>query len=438
MNFSLSQVANIDAEESILGAILLDPAAIGMVMDLLHPEAFSLDSHKIIYRCCFLLFSSGKATDLLSVTSWLIDHSLIDKMGGQSKLASLVDRTVSAVGISSYAEMVMDKFTRRRLIEVGHKIAELGYQTYKSIEEITDEAEQLLFEIEHTSERCVAELSSETMVRVFAEMEAGKTNGIDSGFYDLNKLTGGFRKSDLIIVAGRPSMGKSAFSMQVAKDISEKSKIPGLIFSMEMPKESIAKRFLSAESGVDFSLIYNNTIARQEDWDSVSTALGTLMENPYICYDKAKPSLGEIRSTIRSVINKHGAISVICIDYLTLFTEREDNDHIGRATKAFKQIARDFDVPVILVSQLSRETEKSNDKRPQLSHLRSSGNIEQDADMVLLLYREGYYQKDGERPVNKEAEVIIAKNRNGATGMVKLLFDEKFVTFRNLATKFGG
>ncbi len=429
---------NVDAEESILGGILLDSEAIGRVVDLLQPEAFYISTHKEIYKAALALHNGGKPTDLMSVTTWLYDHELLEKVGGTSKLAELVDRTVSAVNIDRYAALVMDKYLRRQLIQAGNEIVQLGYETSLELETVLDHSEQKIFGL--TQERPQQGLTpiSETLVQTFQEIETRHQDvalpGLASNFYDLDAMTGGFQRSDLIIIAGRPSMGKTSFAVGIARNIAVK--FPVAIFSLEMSKEQLVQRLLASEAGIESNYLRTGRIAAK-DWENLSYALGTLAELPIYIDDSANQTVMQMRSQARRLqAEQGGKLGLILIDYLQLMEgSGSDNrvQELSRITRSLKGLARELNVPVIALSQLSRGVEARTNKRPMMSDLRESGSIEQDSDLIIMLYRDSYYNPDS--PDRDIAEVIITKHRNGPTGTVKLLFKPELTKFLNLANK---
>lgn len=427
---------NIEAEECILGGILLDPEAINRVIDLLRPEAFSLSAHQKIYQATLTLHNSGKPTDFMTVNSWLSDHNLLEKIGGQSKLVELLDRTVSAVNIDEYAKLVMDKYFRRRLIEAGHEIVQLGYDTTTEIREVLDQAEQKIFNL--TQDRVQQGLVSiaETLTQTYAEIQAHSSGevlpGLPCGFYDLDAMTGGFQRSDLIIIAGRPSMGKTSFSLAIAHNIAKTSHLAVAVFSLEMSKEQLALRLLSSEAKIESNRLRSGRIS-QTEWEPLIEAQTNLSELPIYIDDTANMTVTQMRSQVRRLQAEQGPLGLVLLDYLQLMEGSSDNrvQELSKITRQLKGLARELNVPVIALSQLSRSVESRTNKRPMMSDLRESGSIEQDADVVIMLYRDEYYNPDTtDRPI---AEIIITKHRNGPTGVVKLLFDPEFTLFRNLA-----
>jgi replicative DNA helicase len=428
---------NIETEESIIGGILLDPEAIGRVVDLIVPAAFYIKAHQEIYEAAQQLHAQGKPTDLMTVSIWLSDRGLLEKIGGMAKLAQLVDRTVSAVNIDRYAAIVMDKYVRRQLIASGHEIVDLGYDTTKELEIVLDESEQKIFRL--TQERPQQGLVpiADTLIQAFNEIENLHQNislpGIPCDFYDLDAYTSGFQRSDLIIVAGRPSMGKTSFALNIATNIARVNQLPVAIFSLEMSKEQLVQRLLSSESGIASNRLRSGRIA-QNEFEPLASAMDTLSQLPIYIEDTANLTVMQMRSQVRRLqAEKGGKLGLVLLDYLQLMeSSTSDNrvQELSKITRSLKGLARELNAPIIALSQLSRGVEQRNNKRPMLSDLRESGAIEQDADLVIMLYREEYYSPDTiERGI---AEVIIAKHRNGPTGTVKLLFQPELTKFLNM------
>ncbi|HEY9782291.1 MAG TPA: replicative DNA helicase [Leptolyngbyaceae cyanobacterium] len=428
---------NIEAEEAILGGILLDPEAISRVSDRLLSEAFYISAHKDIYQAALKLHNQGKPTDLLNVVAWLSDHNLLEKVGGKSKLAQLVDRTVSAVNIDALAALVMDKYLRLQLIKAGNEIVQLGYQTEQELATVLDRAEQKVFGI--TQERPQQGLVSlsETLICTFQDIESHHQGialpGLSCNFYDLDAMTGGFQRSDLIIVAGRPAMGKTSFALNLAHNIAALHQLPVAIFSLEMSKEQLVQRLLSSEAQIESQRLRTGRIT-QNEWEPLSRAIGELSEMPIFIDDTPNITVTEMRSQARRLqAEQKKEMGLILIDYLQLMEGSGDNrvQELSKITRSLKGLARELNVPIIALSQLSRGVEARTNKRPMMSDLRESGSIEQDADIVIMLYRDSYYNPDS--PDRNIAEVIIAKHRNGPTGTVKLLFDPNLTKFVNLA-----
>ncbi|BAZ53824.1 replicative DNA helicase [Nostoc sp. NIES-4103] len=380
---------NIEAEEAILGGILLDPEAIGRVSDRLLPEAFYISAHKEIYQAALRLHTQGKPTDLLSVTSWLADNDILARIGGRNKLATLVDRTVSAVNIDALAGLVMDKYLRRRLIKAGNEIVHLGYETESELPKVLDQAEQKVFSV--TQERPQSGLVhiSDTLINNFQEIEDRNQGialpGIPCGFYDLDAMTSGFQRSDLIIVAGRPSMGKTAFCLNLAHNIAAAYKLPVAIFSLEMSKEQLTQRLLASEAQIESGYLRSGRLS-QTQWEPLSRAIGILSEMPIYIDDTPNITVTQMRSQARRLQAEQGTeLGLIVIDYLQLMEGAGDNrvQELSKITRQLKGLARELSVPVIALSQLSRGVEARTNKRPMLSDLRESGCLTGDSLVTL-------------------------------------------------------
>ncbi|MEG4862230.1 replicative DNA helicase [Microcoleus sp. CZ3-B2] len=381
---------NIEAEEAILGGILIDPEAISRIAELLRPEFFAITAHQVIYRSALGLFLQGQPTDLMTVTTWLTDRNQLEQVGGLTKLAQLVDRTVSAVNIDQYAALVEDKYQRRRLIEAGNNIVQLGYETAAPLETVLDRAEQEVFGI--TQDRPQQDLVSigETLNQTFQDLENRNEGltlpGIPCGFYDLDAMTGGFQRSDLIIVAARPAMGKTAFCTNIAHHIAAgQQKLPVAVFSLEMSKEQLVQRILSSEAKIESNRLRSGRIS-QNEWEPISTAIGNLSELPLFIDDTPNITVMEIRSKVRRLqAEQGGALGLILLDYLQLMEGSSDNrvQELSRITRSLKGLARELNVPIIALSQLSRSVEARTNKRPMMSDLRESGCLTGDSLVTL-------------------------------------------------------
>ncbi|MEG3938607.1 replicative DNA helicase [Microcoleus sp. S36b_A3] len=381
---------NIEAEEAILGGILIDPEAISRIAELLRPEFFAITAHQVIYRSALGLFLQGQPTDLMTVTTWLTDRNQLEQVGGLTKLAQLVDRTVSAVNIDQYAALVEDKYQRRRLIEAGNNIVQLGYETAAPLETVLDRAEQEVFGI--TQDRPQQDLVSigETLNQTFQDLENRNEGltlpGIPCGFYDLDAMTGGFQRSDLIIVAARPAMGKTAFCTNIAHHIAAGGqKLPVAVFSLEMSKEQLVQRILSSEAKIESNRLRSGRIS-QNEWEPISTAIGNLSELPLFIDDTPNITVMEIRSKARRLqAEQGGSLGLILLDYLQLMEGSSDNrvQELSRITRGLKGLARELNVPIIALSQLSRSVEARTNKRPMMSDLRESGCLTGDSLVTL-------------------------------------------------------
>lgn len=429
---------NMEAEEAILGGILLDPEAITRVIDKLKPEAFYESNNKTVYEAAVVLHSQGKPTDLLSMTTWLTDHNKLQNVGVRSKLASLVDRTVSAVNIDALADMVIEKYDRRQLIKTGNELVQLGHQTDLPIDEVKNQAEQKVYAVTQSGRKTsfsnANSIATDNYAHTINVANGLIPPGIPCGFYDLDAMTAGFQRSDLIIVAGRPSMGKTAISVNISKYIATKHNLPVAIFSLEMSKEQLVNRMLSSDAQVSSILLKTGKL-NADQWNRLNVARTNMSSHIHIC-DTSNVSVSDIRSQCRSLVSQEGQLGLVMIDYLQLMSDPrfdgKDNrvGELSYITRNLKLMARELNCPVIALSQLSRNVEGRANKRPMLSDLRESGSIEQEADIAMFLYRDEYYNPETiERGV---AELIIAKHRNGATGTVKLLFDAEYTQFKNM------
>lgn len=380
---------NVDAEESILGGILLDPEAISRVNDLLKPEAFYITAHREIYRAAVTLNSQGKPTDLMSVTSWLADHNLLEKVGGTAKIVQLVDRTISAVNIDILADLVMEKYLRRKLIQAGTEIVHLGFETATELPTILDQAEQKIFGLTQSRPQQGLVPVSETLIHTFQDIEYRQQEsalpGLPCNFYDLDAMTGGFQRSDLIIVAGRPSMGKTSFAINVARNIAEIHKLPVAVFSLEMSKEQLVQRMLATEAQIESNRLRAGRIS-QNEWEPLSHAIGILSELPIYIDDTANMMVLQMRSQARRLQTEHNKpLGLILLDYLQLMEGGGDNrvQELSKITRSLKGLARELNVPIIALSQLSRSVEARTNKRPMMSDLRESGCLTGDALVTL-------------------------------------------------------
>jgi len=442
---------NIEAEEAVLGGILIDPEAISRVLDTLNPEMFYVGSHQEIFRACLMLHNQSNPTDMMSLTTWLSDRDLLEKIGGQSKIAQLCDRTVSAVNIDFYAQLVADKYARRKLAEAARGVVDISYSNELELAQLLDQSEQKIFAVTQSRAQQGLVPAADILTKTFYELEnrfnsLGTGNstatGLITGFYDFDAMTNGLQRSDLIILAGRPSMGKTAFGLELARKMAEIHRLPVAIFSLEMSKEQLVYRLLASQSkvrssdmGIDSNRLRTGQISENE-WGTVAMAISGLSELPLFIDDTPNPPITELRSKARRLQSeKGGVLGLILIDYLQLMEgSGSDNrvQEISRITRSLKALARELNVPVIALSQLSRGVEARTNKRPMLSDLRESGSIEQDADLVINLYRDEYYNPD--TPDRGVAEIIIAKHRNGPVGTVKLLFEPRLTKFENMAS----
>ncbi|ADZ31514.1 DnaB-like replicative helicase [Planktothrix phage PaV-LD] len=379
---------NVEAEQAVLGAILLDPEAMGRVAETLTAKSFSLRSHQTIYKAALALHSEGVTTDLMTVTTWLSDQKLLEKAGGQLGLTQLLDRTVSAVNIDQYGLLIADKQTRRNLIESAHKIIELAEDTSQPLETIIQRSEEQIANISQSKSQQDLVSIGETLIDTFQEIEDRSESkippGVPSGFYDLDAMTGGFQHTDLIIVAGRPAMGKSSLALNFGYNIAKKG-LPVAVFSLEMSRGQLVQRLLSSEAKIESTRIRSGNI-QQEEWEPLTTAISSLAELPIFIDDTSNPTVNEIKKKAQKLqAENDGKLGLILIDYLQLMDGGSDNrvQELSRITRGLKGMAKDLNVPVIALSQLSRAVESRTNKRPMLSDLRESGCLTGDSLITL-------------------------------------------------------
>lgn len=427
---------SIETEEAILGGILLDPSAMSRVVDTLRPEAFYVNAHREIYKAALALHTADRPCDLMMVATWLYDHDMLERVGGQCKLAKLVDHTVSAVNIDRYVSLVMDKYFRRQLIQAGNEIAQLGYETAVELEEIRNEAEQKIFSVSQGEMSSEVELPIDILIRIYDQLNVPKLKGFPTGIIDLDAVIGGLKRKKLYIVAGRSGMGKSQCSVHIAAQLLEQ-KHPVVFFSAEMDREELMTRILAWKSGVDAKKIEECTVEAEADFTRLSEALGHLSDIPLYLDDTSGSALtpARIRSGIRKATAMYGKPALVVLDYLQLLGDESAKNNrvteLDKLANGCKAIAKEFDVAFMALAQINRESDKQSNKRPVISQLRESGAIEQAADVILLLYRDEYYNPD--TPDRGICEIIVGKQRGGPVGTVKTLFKPETSQFLNLA-----
>lgn len=426
---------NEEAERSILGASMLSKDALLDIMDIVKPRDFYSEMHKEIFTAIRDLYSRSTPVDTLTVSEELKKRNSLEMVGGRAYIASLSSGVPSTANAAQYAKIVAEKAVLRRLITTSSDIIEEAYKEAMDADVVLDYAERGIFEIAQAKQsKDVAALKDVLIRNIEIIDEASKLDGnvigVPTGFRDLDKITSGLQRSDLVIVAARPAMGKTAFALNVAQQAAVKGKASVLIFSMEMSKEQLGQRLLSMESRVEMQKLKTGDLNRK-DWDDINIALDVLSEANIFIDDTPGISIMEIKNKCRRIKAEHG-LDLVVLDYLQLmsFEGRTESrqQEISALSRNLKLIAREMDCPVIVLSQLSRAPEQRQDHRPQLSDLRESGSIEQDADIVLFLYRDDYYEKENsEKP--GVCEVIIAKQRSGPTGTVELMWLEKYTRF---------
>lgn len=430
---------SIEAEQSVLGSILIDGDALARVIEILKPEDFYEPAHRLIYDAVLELFDRGKAVDLITLSEALRKKGKLEEIGGIEYLTELIHSVPTAVNADYYAQIVREKAILRGLIRAGTEIARLGYEEDRSPEELVDEAERLLFEImrrgEGTGFKHIGVVVSPLIDEIERRYTEGREiTGVPSGFKELDKLTSGFQPSSLNIIAARPSMGKTAFAINIALFAACKERIPVAIFSLEMSKEQLAQRMLSSESRIDAQRIRTGFLSDRE-WRRLAEVAARLSEAPIYIDDTPNISVAEIRARSRR-LKAEANLGLIIVDYLQLVQLRKKvesrQQEVTEISRSLKALAREIDVPIVALSQLSRAVEQRQDKRPQLSDLRDSGAIEQDADLVAFIYREEVYRSDADPGI---AEIIIGKHRNGPVGVVKLRFFKEYTRFENLVSE---
>ncbi|MGZ4134221.1 MAG: replicative DNA helicase [Tumebacillaceae bacterium] len=429
---------NIEAEQAVLGAILIEADALTTVTELLVPFDFYRKTHQMIYEAMLKVAESGEPVDLVTVTAELQDAGQIEEIGGVAYLANLANSVPTAANVDHYSALVREKSVMRRLINTATKIATTGYEGGVDVAEMIDDAEKRILEITQAGAISkgftpIKDVLLNTFERIeFLFSNKGGVTGIPSGYPDLDKMTSGFQRSDLIILAARPAVGKTAFALNVAHNIAVRAGETVAIFSLEMGKEQLVQRMLCAEANIDAGKMRTGFL-EEDDWPKLTMAVGTLSEAPIFIDDTPGITVHDIRAKCRRLKAEHG-IGLILIDYLQLIQGRGKGDNrqqeVSEISRTLKLIARELNVPVIALSQLSRSVEQRQDKRPMMSDLRESGSIEQDADIVSFLYRDDYYNPESER--KNIIEVIIAKQRSGPTGTVELVFLKNFNKFVSL------
>lgn len=431
---------NIEAEMSVLGSLMLDKDAIIKIADLVKVGDFYKDAHNTIYENMLALYEEREPIDVLSLSNKLEEKKKLDEIGGASYLASLVNTVPSASNITHYAKVVQKKALLRRLINESAKILELGYQEGEDVEKILDEAEQKIFSVSQKYIKQdfvpIKNILESAFERIdILHRDEHTMRGVPTGFADLDNILAGLQKSDLIILASRPSIGKTALSLDIARHAGTKLKIPVGIFSLEMSSDQLIDRMLAAQAGVDLWRLRTGRLRSDpghNDFQLIGDAMGILSEAPIFIDDTATANVLEMRTMARRLQAEH-KLGLIIIDYLQLMEGRHTENRvqeISEISRALKNLAREINIPILALSQLSRAVESRSPQIPKLSDLRESGSIEQDADVVLFLYREDREKPD--TPNKNIVEVIVSKHRNGPLGRVQLYFEETSTTFKSL------
>lgn len=433
---------SLEAEAALLGSMILDARVIGDVIEIVkEAEDFAKPAHGAIFQACVKLYDKAQSLDMVQLHDHLKAADLLDDIGGLDYLISIAESVPSAVAAPHYARIVRDKATLRRLIQAAGTILLEAYEGQDEVEKLLDTAEQMIFELaEDTSTGEASDLKSlldETFNRLDqAQDRGGGVSGVETGFFELDEMTDGLQQGEMIIVAARPSMGKTAFALNIAEHAAASNGVPVGVFSLEMGKQQLAQRLLCSRSGVDSHRVRRNQLG-EDDFGQLAMAVGELSDAPLYIDDTPGLSLLGLRAKGRRMKARHD-IQLLVVDYLQLMSAsgaESRQQEVSVISRGIKALARELSVPVICLSQLNRAAESREGHRPRMSDLRESGSIEQDADVVMMLHREDYYHRgDEEYEPNNVAEVIVAKQRNGPTGVVKLHFNEGATRFGNLAT----
>lgn len=430
---------SMDAEQSVLGALLIDPDAINRVAKFLRPEDFYLESHRSIYEAILEMDEAGQPVDLVTVADYLRRRDLLDKVGGPSYLASLAAMVPTTVNVEYYGRIVEEKALLRNLIGIAGRIAGLGYEGEEA-EKLLVEAEQMLLELGMRRASSSFHSIRDILLETFKYIEhlyhhKGEVTGVPTGFIDLDRLCSGMQPGDLIIAAGRPSMGKTSFGLCIASHVAVRLGKPVAIFSLEMSKEQLVQRILCAEAMVDQHRLRTGMLS-EEDWARLTMKARELSRAPLFIDDSAVLNVRQLRARAKRLQAERG-LDLILVDYLQLMqgSRRAENrqQEIAEISRSLKGLAKELNVPVLALAQLSRSVEQRQDKRPIMSDLRESGSLEQDADLVMFIYRDEYYRPDTEK--KGIAELIVAKQRNGPVGTIELAYLKEYTRFMNLSRR---
>ena len=436
---------SVDAEMSVLGALMLDREAMYRVADILSVRDFYKPAHQLIYQAMLDLFKLHEPLDVLSVSTRLREKGILEDIGGSSYLTTLVNLVPTASHVLHYAKIVNKKRVLRDLIDASYHIAELGYKEENAVEELLDEAEQRVFSISQSSLQqeffSVKDALDDAWERIdMLHKGDGAMRGVPMGFPDLDNITSGLQKSDLIILAARPSLGKTSLALDIARNAATKSKTSVGIFSLEMSREQLIDRLIAAQAGIDLWRLRNGRLSSEgddNDFVRIRDAMEELSQSSIYIDDAAMPTVMQIRAMSRRLQAEHG-LGLIIVDYLQLIKghDRAENrvQEVSEISRSLKALAKELNVPVLALSQLSRAVESRTDAIPKLSDLRESGSLEQDADLVMFIYREDKAKKNSDR--RNVADIMIEKHRNGPTGRAQLFFVEEQASFRSIAKHY--
>ena len=431
---------NLEAEESVLGAMLISPVAVGTVSEILDASAFYRESHAKIYRAALALWGKGEPVDAITLADELDGRTELEEVGGQARVAELAALVPAASNVEHYARIVKEMATLRGLIRAGQEIVRLGQEREGEVTDLVDRAEQIVFELGQqkvTSDFShIQVLLKESFERITHLYEAGaEITGVPAGYKELDLLTSGFQPGNLVILDARPSMGKSGLGLCMAANLGVRHQTPVALFTLEMSKAEVTQRMMCSEAKVESQRLRTGRLA-PDDWPRLTAACDRLMKAPIYVDDAGATTIMELRSKARRLKSREPGLGLIIVDYLQLMASDRNVEsrvqEVSQISRALKVLARELEVPILAMSQLSRAVEQRHDKRPILSDLRDSGSIEQDADLVMFIYRDEYYLGE-ESDQQGIAEVILAKHRNGPTGMVKLSWLRRYAKFADLA-----
>jgi replicative DNA helicase len=427
---------SIEAEQAVLGSLMVTADGITRVVDVLQPEYFYRKAHQVIYAAMMDLYEKSEPIDIVTISQYLKDEDKLDHVGGRQYITDLALAVATTANLEYYAKTVEEKALLRQLIKSGTEIVQSAYEETDATVAI-DKAEHLIFGLAERRNlqqlvhiKHIVESSFQKIEQRYEQRDA--LSGAPSGFYDLDAMTSGFQPSDLVIIAARPSMGKTAFVLNIAQHMATDANVPVAVFSLEMSREQLVMRMLCAEAAIDANRLRTGNL-HSNDWTQLAMAMGRLGEAPIFIDDSAMVTANEIRAKCRRLKAENKGLGLIVIDYIQLMQGRKQTDNrqqeVSEISRALKQLARELSCPVLALSQLSRAVEARQNKRPMLSDLRESGSIEQDADLVMFIYRDEYYNPESDK--RGEAEIIIAKQRNGPVGTVDLLFQSSVTKFLN-------
>ncbi len=427
---------SVEAEEAILGAVLANPTVLTKIVEYIKPESFYKPANRMVYEAVLSLFARNEAIDIVTVSEFLRESDKLEIIGGRAYVNDLALSVVTTANVEFYAKIVQEKAIKRSLINAGSEIVTMAYDN-NSTESTLDAAEKLIFNI--ASQKNTSDLTpvKDLVLNTYEQIEyrynhRDELTGVPTGFYDFDQMTSGLQTSDLIILAARPSMGKTALALNIAQNVALRGNKAVAIFSLEMPKNQLVRRMLCSEAEVDMQRLKSGHM-QPKDWEKLTNAMNVFADAPIYIDDAGSLTVLDLRAKCRRLAMEEKNLGLIVIDYLQLMegsSSDDRNQQISAISRGLKTLARELDLPIIALSQLSRGVESRNDKRPMMSDLRDSGAIEQDADIVMFVYRDEYYNKE-ETENRGKAELVIAKHRNGPVGNINLLFQSSITKFKN-------